>query len=93
MAGFVGSSLFAGGEALAAYRANDQYTHSFDYEGRLRPDLLAEANQYSRRARVFAIAAGASLVTSIILLIVFPQHPDTMLVGGSGGDAPVLLRF
>jgi hypothetical protein len=78
---------------LGAYRANDHYTHSFEYEGRLRPELLAEANQYSRRARVFAIAAGASLVTSIILLMVFPEHPDTMLVGGSGGDAAVLVRF
>jgi hypothetical protein len=93
MAGFVGSSVFAGGEMLGAYKANDQYTHSFEYEGRLRPELLDEANQYSRRARVFAIAAGASLVTSIILLIVFPEHPDTMLVGGSGGDAAVLVRF
>lgn len=89
MAGFVGSSIFAGGEALGAYKANDSYTHTFTYEGRDNRELLAKANAYSTRAKTLGIIAGAALVTSIVLLIVFPEHPDTVLVGGSGGDLTV----
>jgi hypothetical protein len=89
MAGFVGSSIFAGGEALGAYKANDSYTHTFTYEGRDDRELLSKANAYSRRAKIFGIAAGVALVSSIVLLVVFPEHPDTVLVGGSGGDLAV----
>ena len=89
MAGFVGGGVFAGGEALGAWKAHDAYTHTYEYEGRLEPELLTRANLYSKRATIAGIVAGASLVTSIILLVVFPEHPDTILVGGSGGDAVV----
>lgn len=91
MAGFVGSAVFAGGEALGAYKENDAYTHTFTYEGRDNRDLLAKANSYSHRAKVLGVVAGVSLVASIVLLAVFPEHPDTVLVGGSGGD--LTIRF
>jgi hypothetical protein len=40
---------------------------------------------------VASIVAGACLVTSIVLLLVFPEHPDTMVVGG--GDGSMGVRF
>ncbi len=89
MAGALGSGIFAGGEAFGAYKANDLYTHTFTYEGRDDRELLAKANAYSHRAKILGIVAGAALVTSIVLLIVFPEHPDTVLVGGSGGDLAI----
>ena len=92
MAGFVGSGVIAGGEALGAWKANDTYTHTYEYEGRLEPELLANANAYSHRAKLAGIVAGATLLTSIVLLVIFPEHPDTILVGGSGGDAATI-RF
>ena len=88
MGGFVGGAIFAGGQALGASQANSAYTHTFEYEGRLRPDLLSKANDYGKRASIAAIVAGASLVTSVVLLVIFPDHPDTMVVGG-GGDVGV----
>ena len=89
MAGFVGSAIFAGGEALAAYKANDSYTHVFTHEGRDDRALLSKANADSHRARLLGIVAGASLVTSIVLLVVFPKRPDAVLAPGSGGDLAI----
>jgi hypothetical protein len=91
MGGFLGGAVFAGGSALAASQANSAYTHTFEYEGRVRRDLLDRANDYGKRAAVASIVAGACLVTSIVLLLVFPEHPDTMVVGG--GDGSMGVRF
>lgn len=85
IAGFVGAGLFAGGEAYGAAQANHLYHHTFDYEGRLLPELNDRSNQYSDRARKFAIASGASLVIGIALLIAFPSHPDRVLATPDGG--------
>jgi hypothetical protein len=88
MAGFVGGAVFAGGEAFASWQENNAYTHTFEYEGRLQPDLLAKANVAGTRAKTAAIVAGASLVVGIVLLVVFPERSDTMVIG-SGGDVGV----
>ena len=93
MGGFVGAGVFAGGESLGAWQTNNEYTHTFQYEGRDVPDLLGRANAYGRRAKTAAIISGASLVVGIVLLIIFPEHPETLVVGGSGGDAPGTVRF
>ncbi len=93
MGSFVGAGLFAGGEAFGAWRTNNEYTHTFEYEGREIPELRDRANAYGRRAKTALIISGASLVVGIVLLLVFPEHPDTLVVGGSGGDAPGTLRF
>ena len=86
MTGFVAGSVFAGGEALGALQTHSAYTHTFEYEGRLEPELLDRANEYSRRAKTAGIIAGSSLVVSIVLLIIFPEHPDTIVVGAPVGD-------
>ena len=88
MAGFVGGVVFAGGEAFASRQENNAYTHTFQYEGRLEPSLLAKANVDGKRAKTAAIIAGGSLVASIVLLTLFPEHPDTIVIG-SGGDVGV----
>ena len=93
MAGFVGATIFAGGEALGAWQENAAYTHTFEYEGRNETQLLDKANAYGKRAKTALIVGGASLVTSIVLLIVFPDHPDTIQVGGSGGDVGLSVKF
>lgn len=85
IAGFVGAGLFAGGEAYGAAQANHLYHHTFDYEGRLLPELNDRSNQYVDRARKFAIASGASLAVGIALLIAFPAHPDRVLATPGGG--------
>jgi hypothetical protein len=86
--GFVGGIIFAGGEAFASWQQNNAYTHTFEFEGRKVPDLLAKANTSGSRAKTAAIVAGASLVVGIVLLVVFPEHSDTMVIGG-GGDVGV----
>ena len=88
MGGFVGSLAFAGGNALAALQAHDSYTHTFTYEGRVDSALLARANTYGSRTKTSLIVAGATLVAGIVLLVVFPEYPDTVLSGG-GGDLAV----
>jgi len=88
MTGFVGGVIFAGGEAFASWQQNNAYTHTFEFEGRKVPDLLAKANTSGSRAKTAAIVAGASLVVGIVLLVVFPERSDTMVIGG-GGDVGV----
>jgi hypothetical protein len=88
MGGFVGGLVFTGGEAFAALQAHDEYTHTFTFEGRLDPGLLKRANVYGSRAKTALIISGASLVAGVVLLVVFPEYPDTILVGG-GGDIGV----
>ena len=88
MGGFVGGLVFSGGEAYASWAANNSYTHTFQYEGRLDPGMLARANTYGSRAKTAAIVSGASLVGAVVLFFVFPEHPDTIVVG-SGGDVGV----
>jgi hypothetical protein len=88
MTGFVGGVIFAGGEAFASWQQNNAYTHTFEYEGRKVPDLLNKANVSGSRAKTAAIVAGASLVVGIVLLVVFPEPSDTMVIGG-GGDVGV----
>jgi hypothetical protein len=88
MAGFVGGAIFAGGEALAASNANSEYQHTFTFEGRDDKSMLAKANADGSRAKTALLVAGPALVVGIVLLIVFPEHPDTMVVGG-GGDIGV----
>jgi hypothetical protein len=88
MGGFVGGLVFAGGEAFAAMSAHNSYTHTFNYEGRLDPDMLAKANVYGKRAKTAAIVGGISLVGAIVLLVVFPEHSETIVIGG-GGDVGV----
>jgi hypothetical protein len=88
MAGFVGGAIFAGGEALAASNANNEYQHTFIFEGRDDKAMLAKANADGSRAKTALLVAGPALVVGIVLLIVFPEHPDTMVVGG-GGDVGV----
>jgi hypothetical protein len=90
MGGFVGGLIFAGGEAFASMQAHNSYTHTFTYEGRLDQGMLDKANTYGRRARTAAIVSGVALVGAIVLLVVFPEHPDTITVG-AGGD--VAVRF
>jgi hypothetical protein len=92
MGGFVGGVVFAGGQLLGASQANSAYTHTFEYEGRLQPELLQKAKDYNSRATLAGIVAAGCLLTSIVLFIVFPEHPDTLVVGG-GGDAGVGVRF
>lgn len=89
MAGFVGGLVFAGGEAYGAWSANNAYQHTFTFEGRLRPDLLDRANNYGNRAKTAAIVSGIGLAVGITLLVLFPEHPETMVIGGSGGDIGV----
>ena len=84
MAGFVGGAVFAGGEALAANNAHSTYEHTFAFEGRDDRAMLAKANADGNRAKTALLVAGPALVVGIVLLIVFPDHPDTMVVGGSG---------
>lgn len=88
MGTFVGGLVFAGGEAYGSWSANNAYTHTFTYEGRLDQGLLSKANAYGSRAKTAAIISGISLVGGIALLIIFPEHPDTIVVG-SGGDVGV----
>ncbi len=88
MGGFVGGLVFAGGEALAASQAHNSYDHTFKYEGRLDPGLLSRANTYGSRAKTALIVSVASLVGGVVLLVIFPEYPDTILVGG-GGDIGV----
>jgi flagellar biosynthesis/type III secretory pathway M-ring protein FliF/YscJ len=71
-------------------QAHNSYTHTFTYEGRLDQGMLDKANTYGRRARTAAIVSGVALVGAIVLLVVFPEHPDTITVG-AGGD--VAVRF
>ncbi|HEX4381716.1 MAG TPA: hypothetical protein VH083_02160 [Myxococcales bacterium] len=88
MAGFVGGAIFAGGEALAASNAHSTYQHTLVFEGRQDAGMLAKANADGNRAKTALLVAGPALVVGIVLLIVFPDHPDTMVVG-SGGDVGV----
>jgi len=88
MGGFVGGLILSGGEAFASYQAHNSYTHTFTYEGRLDQGMLDKANTYGRRAKTAAIISGVALVGAIVLLVVFPEHPDTITVGG-GGDIEV----
>ena len=88
MGGFVGGLAFAGGEAFASWQQNNAYTHTFQYEGRLEPALLAKANVDGKRAKTAAIISGASLIGAIVLFTIFPEHPDTIVIGG-GGDVGV----
>lgn len=90
MAGFVGAGVFAGGEAYGAWQANQNYHHTFDYEGRLVPGLNDRANQYADRAKKLAIVSGASLLVGIVLLVAFPEHPDRIAPAGADG---VAVRF
>jgi hypothetical protein len=90
MAGFVGTGLFAGGEAYGAWQARQTYQHTFDYEGRLVPGLNDRANQYADRAKKLAIVSGASLLVGIVLLVAFPEHPDRIAPAGADG---VAVRF
>jgi hypothetical protein len=90
MAGFIGTGIFAGGEAYGAWQANQNYRHTFDYEGRLVPGLNDRANQYADRAKKLAIVSGASLVVGIVLLVAFPEHPDRIAPAGADG---VAVRF
>ena len=92
MGGFVASSIFAGGEAYGAWQADSVYQHTFQYEGRLDDGLHQRSLDYSRRTKIFGIAAAASLVVGITLLLIFPEYPETQLVTGSGGDL-TLARF
>src|SRR5207253_10199843 len=46
MAGFVGGAIFAGGEALGGLQAHNVYQHTFEYEGRIVPELNQRANDY-----------------------------------------------
>jgi hypothetical protein len=86
MSGFVGGLVFAGGEAFASLTQHNAYTANYD--GRLKPDLLKAANASGDRAKTALIVAGGSLVVGVVLLIVFPAHPDTIVIGG-GGDVGV----
>ena len=88
MGGFVGGLAFAGGEAFASWQQNNAYTHTFQYEGRLEPALLAKANVDGKRAKTAAIISGAALIGAIVLFTIFPEHPDTIVIGG-GGDVGV----
>ena len=92
MGGFVASTVFAGGEAFGAWQADSVYQHTFQYEGRLEPGLHQRSLDYSKRAKIFGIAAAGSLVVGITLLLIFPEFPETQLVSGSGGDL-TLARF
>ena len=89
MGGFVGSLTFAGGELYGGYEANDLYKQSFAVNGRLLPELRSRAQAYTKRAEIFGIVAAGSLVVGIVLLVIFPEHPDTMVQAGSGGDLVV----
>jgi hypothetical protein len=91
LAAALGTFVFAGGEAYAAWQANENYTHTFKVEARNDPDLLKRANDYSSRAKTFAIIGAASAVVATVLLIVFPDHPSEV-PAGSGGDV-TLFRF
>jgi|GEM_PF-1592411 len=93
MGGFVGAGVVAAGEGLGAWQNNNEYTHTFEYEGRDVPELRDRANAYGKRAKTALIISGASLAVGIVLLLVFPEHPDTIVVGGSGGDAPGTFHF
>ena len=88
MGGFVGGLVFAGGEAFASWSANNSYTHTYTYEGRVDSGMLAKANTYGRRAKTAAIVSGISLVGAVVLLVVFPEQSDTIVIGG-GGDIGV----
>jgi hypothetical protein len=89
----LGALTFAGGEGYAAWQANENYNHTYKYEGRNDADLLKRANDYGSRAKMFGIIGLSTAVVATVLLIVFPEHAELAPVGGSGGDAPVLLRF
>ncbi len=87
---------FAGGEAYAAWQANENYQHTFKYEGRNDLSLLKRANDYGDRAKLFAIVGGAATAVAIVLLIVFPEHPDMIpnpALHGSGGDGVTIFKF
>ena len=88
MGGFATGLVFAGGEAFASWQENNAYTHTFTYEGRLQPELLAKANTDGSRAKTAAIVSGISLLGAVVLFVVFPEHPDTIVIG-SGGDVGV----
>ena len=88
------SLVFAGGEAYGAFSANENYKHTFTYEGRDDASLLKRANEYGSRAKTFAIIGAATAVVATVLLIVFPDYADVVpKEGGSGGDGAVLFRF
>ncbi len=88
MGTFVGGLVFAGGEAFASWQQNNAYTHTFQYEGRRETALLDKANLDGRRAKTAAIISGVSLIGAVVLLTIFPEHPDTIVIG-SGGDVGV----
>src|SRR5207302_6638365 len=82
MGGFVGGLVFAGGEAFASWQANNSYTHTYTYEGRVDSGMLAKANTYGRRAKTAAIVGGISLVGAVGLPVGVPEQSDRIVVGG-----------
>jgi len=92
MGSFVASTLIVGGELYGAYSADQVYQQTYNYSGQLDPALHQRTLAYDNRAKYFGIAAGASLAVSITLLVLFPEHPTSQLVTGSGGDV-VLAHF
>ena len=86
MGGFVAGTAFAGGEIYGAWSADQNYNQTFNFNGQLDQALHQQSLDYEKRAKIFGIAAVASLAVSITLLVIFPEHPDTQIVTGSGGD-------
>ena len=95
LAGALGTLTFAVGDSYAAWQANENYQHTFKYEGRDDAGLLKRANDYGNNAKLFGIIGLSAAVVATVLLIVFPDHDDLAAPshGGSGGDGPVLFRF
>jgi hypothetical protein len=87
MAGFIATTAYAGGELYGAYNADQAYQHEYSYDGRLDSGVHQSSLDYARRARVFGLVAGGSLVVSIALLLIFPEHPDTQIVAPNGDIA------
>jgi len=87
MASFIATTAFAGGELYGAYNADQAYQHEYSYGGRLDQGVHQSSLDYEGRARVFGLVAGGSLVVSIALLLIFPEHPDTQIVAPNGDIA------
>jgi hypothetical protein len=87
MAGFIATTAFAGGELYGAYNADQAYQHAYTYDGRLDQDVHQSSLDDEKRARIFGLVAGGSLVVSIALLLIFPEHPDTQIVAPNGDIA------
>jgi len=92
MGAFVASTAFTVGELYGGFNEDQNYQQTYNYSGVLDPALHQSSLDYLRRAKIFGITAAGSLAVGITLLLLFPEHPDTQIVTGSGGDL-VLAHF